>query len=148
MPNFDNLFSKEKTRPIRYHSLSLYRQDEWEARDGNRFVLEIESTNSEWRQGIGLDVDGHFLVAGQRIPKKIALWEDTAPRLTRFEVECKSCLLRVKNLWDTGNGVTQAWHNGAAMIIEDAPNGKRYRCNDGHPDDDFDDIIFRIERIS
>lgn len=42
------------------------------------------------------------------------------------------------------------WHaglcNGAAMYSEDIPNGKRYHCNDGVEDDDFDDIIFTVTR--
>jgi len=36
--------------------------------------------------------------------------------------------------------------NGAAMYSEDIPNGKRYFCNDGDEDDDFDDIIFTVTR--
>jgi hypothetical protein len=34
------------------------------------------------------------------------------------------------------------------MIVEALPNGRRYRCNDGFADDDFDDLIFRLERVS
>ena len=33
-----------------------------------------------------------------------------------------------------------------AMYSEDIPNGKRYFCNDGVEDDDFDDIIFTVTR--
>ena len=36
--------------------------------------------------------------------------------------------------------------NGAAMYSEDIPNGKRYFCNDGVEDDDFDDIVFTVTR--
>ena len=36
--------------------------------------------------------------------------------------------------------------NGAAMYSEYIPNGKRYHCNDGVEDDDFDDIIFTVTR--
>lgn len=38
--------------------------------------------------------------------------------------------------------------NGAAMYSEDIPNGKRYFCNDGDEDDDFDDIIFTVKRMA
>ncbi len=35
------------------------------------------------------------------------------------------------------------------MIVEEIENGKRYKCNDGHPDDaDFDNIVFTVQRIS
>jgi hypothetical protein len=33
-----------------------------------------------------------------------------------------------------------------AMYSEDIPNGKRYFCNDGVEDDDFDDIVFTVTR--
>ncbi|WP_316355609.1 hypothetical protein [Candidatus Neptunichlamydia sp. REUL1] len=35
-----------------------------------------------------------------------------------------------------------------AMYSEDIPNGKRYFCNDGDDDDDFNDIIFTVARIN
>jgi len=37
---------------------------------------------------------------------------------------------------------------GAAMYSEDIPSGKRYFCNDGDEDDDFDDIIFTVKRVT
>ena len=43
--------------------------------------------------------------------------------------------------WKAGRG------SGAAMYSEDIPNGKRYFCNDGDEDDDFDDIIFTVARM-
>ncbi len=76
------------------------------------------------------------------------LWQDTAPQTVDFEIIGKASTIEVKNMWDFGDGVMQSWHNGAAMIVESLPNGRRYRCNDGDPDDDFDDIIFRLERVS
>ncbi|MEM7176048.1 MAG: hypothetical protein AAF443_09070 [Chlamydiota bacterium] len=38
--------------------------------------------------------------------------------------------------------------NGAAMYSEDIPNGKRYFCNDGDEDDDFDDIVFSVRKVA
>ena len=37
--------------------------------------------------------------------------------------------------------------NGAAMYSEDIEDGKRYFCNDGDLDNDFDDIIFTVKRL-
>lgn len=45
------------------------------------------------------------------------------------------------DLWMKGK------ENGAAMYSEDIPNGKRYFCNDGEEDEDFDDIIFTVIRV-
>ncbi len=33
------------------------------------------------------------------------------------------------------------------MIIEEITDGRRYQCNDAYPDDDFDDLVFMIERV-
>jgi len=32
------------------------------------------------------------------------------------------------------------------MIVEEIESGFRYHCNDGYPDEDFNDIVFTIER--
>jgi hypothetical protein len=65
-----------------------------------------------------------------------------------LEVIGKVSTIEVKNVWDVGDGVIHSWHNGAAMIVEPLPNGRRYRCNDGLADDDFDDIVFHLERLA
>jgi hypothetical protein len=56
--------------------------------------------------------------------------------------------IHVWNVWNNGSlrhGI-DGQHGGAAMIVEEIDNGFRYRCNDGYPDNDLDDIVFRIER--
>ncbi len=35
---------------------------------------------------------------------------------------------------------------GSAMIVEEVEGGRRYRCNDWHPDDNFDDIVFTVRK--
>jgi len=35
--------------------------------------------------------------------------------------------------------------NYAGMIVEKLPDGFRYLCNEGRDDDDYDDLVFRIE---
>lgn len=55
--------------------------------------------------------------------------------------------LHVKNIWDSGNGNADSCHNGAAMIVEISGSIRLYRCNDGHPDDDFDDLVFSLELL-
>lgn len=91
----------------------------------------------------------NFIVKGQRIPGKngTVMWEDTAPQTVEFEADTDSAAVEVRNVWDVGDGVMHSWHNGAAMIVEDLPDGRRYRCNDGEADDDLDDIVFRLERL-
>lgn len=102
----------------------------------------------EWRQGVALTFEGKFKILSQIIRRGIVLWCDTAPQTIDFEVMGKPSTIEVKNVWDVGDGVIHSWHNGAAMIVEPLADGRRYRCNDGFADDDFDDIVFRLERIA
>lgn len=52
--------------------------------------------------------------------------------------------MKVTNIWDHGDGVTQKWHKGGALYIEELEKGIRFFCNDGHYDDDFSDLIFDL----
>lgn len=95
-----------------------------------------------------LRFEGKFKINDQIIRRGIVLWHDTAPQTVELEFLGKpSSTIEVKNVWDVGDGVIHSWHNGAAMIVEQLPSGRRYRCNDGFADDDFDDIVFRLERV-
>jgi hypothetical protein len=119
--------------------------DRLKVSSGQRLKVTFESVNSDWRQGIVFDTDGSFDVVGKTIKRKIVLWRDTAPEELHLVVHTKKGECLVRNVWDVGNGVIQSWHNGAAMIVEELPSGRRYRCNDGLADDDFDDLVFRVE---
>lgn len=145
MVAFERLFRESKGQPVCYKNQLIQMADYLPIESVACIRICIESTDSEWKQGIGLDCDSFFEIENERLGKKIAIWEDTAPGEVTLNISrpCKKCFIR--NLWDTGNGVIESWHNGAAMIVEEIENGRRYRCNDGHPDDDFDDIIFTIE---
>ncbi len=145
MPNFDPLFCKSTKCPVAYRGKSLWRLDRIKVKNKQVLRIIFESVNSEYRQGIAFDTDDTFGVAGQLFKRMIVLWSDTAPSESEITVYTKTNECRVKNVWDHGDGVMRSWHSGAAMIMEDLPNGRRYRCNDGYPDDDFDDLVFRIE---
>jgi hypothetical protein len=103
-----------------------------------------EEINSEWRQGIWLRTD-RGLEVNAEVCLSVVLWYDTAPK----EVFCR-CLtsdgcLSVYNIWDKGDGRnSQAWSSG--MLIEELPNGRRYRCNDIGFNTRFDKLVVRIER--
>ena len=148
MAVFEEMFTKSKGEPIVYRGKTLMMLDDFPSEGYTRFRLVFESCNAEWRQGAYLCIDdGRFTVEGQDCADGVVLWQDTAPKRVEFEVTSGLTTIEVRNVWDTGNGVMESWHNGAAMMMEPLPNGRRYRCNDGYPDDDFDDIVFRIERL-
>ena len=80
--------------------------------------------------------------------------QDVCPQIVELTVRTRDCKLLMNNVWEKppepwAEGITYIGKrmSGAAMMVEELPNGRRYRCNDGRPDDDFDDIVFRIERV-
>jgi hypothetical protein len=147
MPSFQEMFMETKGRPINYQGNTLIMVDHFPILGCRNIRLVFESCDSRWRQGVALDLDGDFYVNDRQISKKVVIWQDTASEVVEISITTEADSIAVKNVWDTGNGVIESWHNGAAMITEDIPDGRRYRCNDGIPDDDFDDIVFRLERI-
>ncbi|MFA5375456.1 MAG: hypothetical protein WC455_06860 [Dehalococcoidia bacterium] len=150
MPSFQKFFFETKGKPITYKGKTLVMVDDIPVKDGETLRLVCESVNSEWKQGVSIRIrdKGFFIINGEKVKAHLAVWHNPAHSVFEFTIKAKDKNLEVKNIWDTGNGVTELWHNGAAMIVEETPNGRRYLCNDGHPDENFDDIIFRIERVT
>lgn len=148
MPSFQEMFEKSAGKPIEYQGKTLVMFDDFPTEGVNHLRLVFEERKGEWRQGVSLRFEGKFKVNGQIIRRGIVLWQDSAPQTVELEVVGKPASIEVKNVWDVGDGVIHSWHNGAAMIIEPLPDGRRYRCNDGLADDDFNDIVFRLERIA
>jgi hypothetical protein len=144
MSTFEDLFLKSKGQPVTYKGQVIQMVDRLRVDNGQAMKIAFESVNSSWRQGICLTTDGSFEVNSQKIKKSVVLWHDTAPVEVLLKVWTNKGECQVKNVWDVGDGVMHSWHNGAAMIVEEFPAGRRYRCNDGRADEDFDDIIFNI----
>ena len=112
--------------------------------DGERIKLTFEGMNSSWRQGVWLKSDKHLVVNQQECPS-VQLWQDTVPNQVLIECRTQDGCLHLYNIWDKGNGrESQSWTSG--MLIEEIPNGRRYRCSDIGFDTNFDKLIFRIER--
>jgi hypothetical protein len=145
MPSFEELFRKSKGQPVEYNGQTIQMVDRVPVADGQQLRVVFESTNSVWKQGVYLTTDGTFEVNSQVMPKAVVLWQDTAPREVVLRIKSSKGECSIKNVWDVGNGTMDSWHHGAAMIVENHESYRRYRCNDGQPDDDFDDIVFRLE---
>jgi hypothetical protein len=153
--DFNRLFAEGKGGPIIYKGQTLHLMDKIPAKLGETFVVTIESTASKYPQGVGISegvgvFDEHV--------KQAVVWEffSVPPKERRhtrsrlpfsFEVICKnkSGFLAFYNMAEV-DGRQQWWYYGCAMIAEDIPDGRRYRCNDWQPNDDFNDIVFRVER--
>ncbi len=123
--------------------------------DGERLLLVFESVRSDWHQGVHLETDRFVEVDGVRYKRGVVVFHD--PKHTVFDLvaNTKEGVLWVWNVWDfrpgettRGPGSMISHANRCGMIVEPLPNGVRYRCNEGRDDDDFDDLIFRIERLT
>lgn len=147
MPSFQSMFEASKGQPIVYDGRELALMDRLPVAKQGRLQLVFESVNSDYPQGVVLETKGTFEVNNLTIKKGLKLWQRTAPAVVAIDFASRDGLVLVWNIWDHGDGGTQAWHHGAAMIVEELPSGRRYRCNDGHPDDNFDDLVFSIERL-
>lgn len=112
-------------------------------------ALVFKGRKGKWHKGAGQGNEGQIAVGGKFAGGKdgILFWQSQDWDTVDFEVLGGASVIRIYNAWDCGNGVVDFWLNGAAMIVEEIPNGRRYRCNDGEPDDDFEDIIFRLQRV-
>lgn len=167
MPNFSDLFIQSKGQPIRYKDKMLTLSDKFQVKDGDVLIVSIEKTNSEFRQGFCIDIAGSCEMAGKLFKQgkgvRMFFWQETTPDKTKLKIFTNSDFVRIENIWEQTNhylmktptGETikkesksiEFRYNGAAMIVEEIESGKRYRCNDGTPDEDFDDIIFPVQRL-
>lgn len=144
MPDFGGHFIRSKGKPIEYSGTTVHLSHDFSVRDGQALCVQVEHVTNDIRQGLILKSDAGFTVGKERIPKAIVLWHDTAPPLVELIVHSKKGTCKVYNVWDTGKGFVDGCHFGAGMIVEQVPDGYRYRCNDYRPNDDFSDIIFKI----
>jgi hypothetical protein len=103
----------------------------------------FESASFEGRHGVWLMTEGTLHVNGARAAS-FDLWQDTAPPCVEIGIESKRGKLHVYNIWDRGAGRrSQAWTSG--MLVEELPNGRRYKCNDIGFSEAFDSVVFRLE---
>jgi hypothetical protein len=161
MPSFDNLFAEPKDDFIVYNGNKLFQSDKFSVKNGDILIASIEKTNSRRRQGFVIDITGYCEMDGEVFKKgkglRVTFWQDTMPKEVKIKVFTKKDTVLVYNIWESENyyilgdvkkefKTTEYFVNGAAMIIEEFENGRRYCCNDGVPDEDFDDIIFTVRK--
>ncbi len=151
MPEFDSAFMKSKGQPIEYNGETLMRIDRLYVPKRFQVSVSLISTNSEWKQGVRIKTKGKMIAEYSKIESKsFIIWEDFIIYEPTFRCSgtSQNNELLVWNAWDQGDGVIQAWLGGTAMKKEIlSGNHFRYYCNDGHLDENFDDIVFDIEII-
>ncbi len=146
---FEDLFEQANWQPIVYQGKKLIRADKIHLpAEKTSIRVTFIKTDSKWKQGIALrPLKGRVEVEGELYPKgKLSrLWEHAAPKVINVTVHAKDKILWVYNLWETEDKTVHFWHNGAAMYVEEHEGYKIYYCNDGWPDDDLNDLIFKLE---
>lgn len=149
------IFSIEKTNSWYTQGVFVKVLDGYLKINGDPTPQRKDSNVLLWEDSTVLDVKN---IEVQVLTKKDHIfigniWETIIYEEDRFDITGKPKVVRFPegkpvacfvngDQWAMGRG------NGAAMYSEDIPNGKRYFCNDGVEDDDFDDIIFTVTRTS
>jgi hypothetical protein len=143
---FEDYFNKSEGKPFIYNGREIKMSDKI-VLPSNKvgFKVTFLSKNSDWNQGIVLQTKGELEINGLKLLNKAILWEHTAPKEVHAIIKSKDKILFVYNVWDTGDGTMHYGHNGGALYIEQTSRYTLYNCNDGHPDDDFNDLLFKIE---
>ena len=142
---FEELFIKSEWNPIEYKGKTVFIADNLKLpfRKG-QFFLKFIQFSSDWEQGLFLSTKGTFRVNNETLTNKVFFRQNTAPAEIDIIIESKTGVIKVWNAWNTGNDIFYYGNNGSAIYCEEMENGKKYFCNDGYPDDDFDDLIFTI----
>ncbi len=139
------MFRASNGKPVQWNGQTVILFDHMPVKSWQALRLIFEQFGSEWRQGVILGTKGEFVVNGKNCEKKVVFWQDTAPKQIDFEVFSSDGKVSVKNCWDTGDGAMRYGNNGAGIIVEEEGRKRRYRYNDGHPDDNLSDVVFTLE---
>lgn len=120
---------------------------------GESLRLLFESINSNWGQGVHFEIDGRVVVDGRVHRRGVTIFFNPDHRELHLGVWSKEGTLWVWNVWDyrphevvEPPGSIVSHENYGGMLVETLPSAYRYCCNEGRDDDDYDDLIFRIER--
>ena len=149
MPSFEKLFIESKAQPIQYKDETLYLADFISVEKEFKLFFTLVSTNSEWPQFVRVSVaKGGILRIYDKTAKTVVLSEHELQDGIEITGTAKDKQVMVCNGWrlfdGLGNVLNHSCMNGAAMKKEIRGDTIRYYCNDGHPDDNFDDIVFEV----
>lgn len=157
-PDFiDTLASSEKPT-IEYRGRIVGAYHDFSIGDAFKFRITFGGSNSEWKQGIRLDASGVFVFEGQEYSNSLIIWErepmsyvdiafyNDPSRTNQYPIKLPpNGFFRIRNVWEDDQGNLQFNQGAAAMVITSIETGVQYNCNDGHLDEDFNDLIFAIE---
>lgn len=117
-----------------------------DVRPGEELVISLESSSSDWRQGLWIATTG-ALETNNVTASQMTLWTDTAPNPARLRVVETDGWVRLHNVWDSGRGISDHESQSATsgMLIEErSARVWRYRCNDIGWESNFDKLVFSV----
>lgn len=144
MIDFEAEFKKTRGQPFRWNGAEYRMNFQLPTGAHSALFVRFVQSRSEWRQGIRLDCNHLLAVSGTK-SRAIVLWHDTAP--SEVEVICPTNeIVRVRNVWDVGDGTEHSWHGGAAIRVDEiGPQSWRLHCYDGHRSHADDSLIVDLE---
>ena len=145
--NFLKLFQESNFQPIVYNGKIIIISDTLPTENIKLYEVNFTAVKSEWEQGIFFhSKKAHFRINNQRESlNAFHLWHSESLKTNVFEIlKGGSTELKIWNIWRINSGPMSYGTNGGAMHKEDIENGRTYYCNDGYPDDDFDDLVFDV----
>jgi hypothetical protein len=145
--DFPLLFEASNCKPVLYKDKFVHISDELPSAPMNKYTLIIEHINSDWEQGIIINSkEAHFRLNDTKEGiNSLLIWISEVPKKYIIHIIAPGKTpINIWNMWRIDKGATSYGHNGAAIIIEEIEKGRKYFCNDGYPDDDFDDLILTV----
>lgn len=159
MPAFDfdfqKLFLAAAGEPVIYRGERIRLAHKIPVCRSGRLLVTIESTASPHLQGIAIQED--VIGIEERRKRTIVYEHYSVPAKDRqrersrlpfsfeFEQKGNSGELLLFNVALREDGGCAYWTGGCALKVEQLPNGFRLHCNDFQRNDDFTDLVFRVE---
>jgi hypothetical protein len=147
MPVFAELIAESGGKSIHYKGKEIFLVDHIEIPPHSTLVLKIYSYDNHWRQGVMIRSSRGSSIqsSGRDFGDLLVVWANDERSRYLVQLIGRDRVLSVRNVWDTGNGTVQSWHNGAGMFKEVGSGETLYHCNDARPNDDLSDIVFGVQ---
>jgi len=159
MPNFDydfqTLFQQAAGEPVLYRGERIHLAYKIPVCHSGRLLVTIESTASPRLQGVAIQED---VIGIEERRKRTIVYEHYSvpperrhcersrlPFSFEFEQKGTSGELLLFNVALREDGGYDYWTGGCALKVEQLEHGLRLHCNDPQRNDDFTDLVFRVE---
>ncbi|WP_203256760.1 hypothetical protein [Hyunsoonleella ulvae] len=146
--SFEEYFNETDGQPFNYNGKKIQLSLHLKPDNLSKYRIDNFQTKSDWKQGIVVRALKGELHHNGTKNTAFVFWQDNFNEHIDFEYINGEKLI-IYNVWDTGNGVMQAGHNGAGIFIEETNDGGLiFNCNDAFPDGSMNDLVFTIKKLN